>query len=190
MMPPLGREQWIRARAEWCTETDELIRAAKWYYMIKCSVIQKGASFARGTNSKPPINIPGGIKCFEEVHWILRRFQLENLDFRTCLKDYASPNAVFYCDPPYVGTDSGIYKNKFNQSDLKDLLELIHSLPGTFVLSGYENEFIDKYEWNKKITWEVPIQAEVRAFSKENNKMDKENVQETDYATEVIWVKE
>lgn len=190
LTPPYSREEWISARANWCDETDTLVRAAKWYYMVNFSTIAKGQSFGRVTNSKISLRYPDS-SVFRNLHWKLRKFILENLDFKVCIKDYASVDAVLYYDPPYINTDGGIYKHKFTKDDMNDLLRLIDSQPGTHILSGYPNEMIDDAcNWTKRLEWDVRIHAEVKAYREENNKKDKVNVQSVGLATEVLWLKE
>lgn len=190
-MHPLSREEWIRCRATWCDEHDPVKRAAKWLYMIKNSVIGKGQSFGRATNSSPPIKIPQSLELFQSFHWKLRNFQLENLDFRTCIRDYDSHDAVIYCDPPYVGTDPGIYEHKFKESDLRDLLRLIEHGHGCYLLSGYDSPLIDSMDfWDHRYSWKVRLHSEAQAYTEENYKSDKENVQIVGLAEEVLWIKE
>lgn len=189
--PPLSREEWIRARSEWCTETDPVVRAAKWFYTFRNSVIGKGQCFARATNSRPPITLPSSIQLFAAVHAKMRKVLIENLDFRTCIRDFDSSDAVFYCDPPYVGTDPGIYEHKFKREDLQELLKLIRNCKGTFLLSGYRDYEIDNaVKWTNRVTWNIPIAAEVQSYTEENYKLERKDVQNVDYAEEVLWIKE
>lgn len=190
LTPPLSREEWIHARTTWCTETDDIERAAKWFYTIKCSVIGKGQAFARATNSKPPITLPNSLKLFEPLHQKLQGFIIENLDWRVCVKDYDSFDCVHYFDPPYVGTDTGIFEHKFTRENLKELLHCIGNLQGFAALSGYADTDIDACDfWDERISWSVPISSEVMAFTKENNKQ-KCNRVDYDRAEEVLWLKE
>lgn len=191
LMPPLSREQWMIARAQWCTSSVDYVRAALWYYMVKNSVIQKGKSFARGTNSFMPINIPAGLDTFAAIHNRLQRFQLENLDFRTCIQDYDSANAVFYCDPPYINTDGGLYPGKWGRENLRDLLRLIDQGKGTFLLSGYyDEEIVNSVDWTSSFQWTVGMTAEAQAWTVENKKAGCDNPGKDRTATEYLWIKE
>lgn len=189
LMPPLGREQWLLARREWCTETDPVSRAAKWFYMFRNSVIGKGQSFARGTDSAAPLNLAKAIRTFEPLHLMLQHYQLENLDFRTCIKDYDSPRAVFYIDAPYLGTDPGIYDGKWTLKDLRDLLRLVGDCQGTVLFSHYPDHLVEhQVYWANRLEWTSPIHSNVTAFTKENYKSDKHYSKES--AKEVLWIKE
>lgn len=191
LTPPLSREEWINARATWCHETDDVERAAKWFYMVKNSVIGKGKAFARATNSKPPISLPNSLKLFESLHWKLQGFMIENLDWKVCAKDFDSHDCVHYFDPPYVGTDQSAYDHKWTHTDLQDLLQHISRLQGFAALSGYADSNIDNCDfWDERITWKVPITSEVMAFDDKNQKKGHEFKSEYEYAEEVLWIKE
>lgn len=189
--PPHSREEFLYSRATWVTETDPIERAAKWYYMMRVSVIGKGHSFARATNCRPPMYLPNSLKLFEPIHQILQHFQIENLDVRVCARDYDSIDCVHYFDPPYIGTDPGIFEHKWTINDQKELLSLIGTLQGFVAFSHYPSGLIDSQSyWNEKYTWDVAITSEAQAYMETNYRKDKQNVQEIDYATECLWIKE
>jgi len=58
------------------------------------------------------------------------------------IKKYDRPSTLFYCDPPYVGTECGHYGG-YLQSDLQALLDTLEGVQGSFVLSGYDNPAIN-----------------------------------------------
>ena len=104
------------------------------------------------------------------------------------IRDYDSLQAVHYFDPPYVGTDSGIYKHKWTIEDLRDLLRMISKACGFCALSGYPHELIDGCDfWTERFTWKVNVTAEVMAEQAENFKTRK---YEYETAQEVLWIKE
>lgn len=179
--PPLSREEWLYSRATWCTTDDAVERAARWFYMVKNSVIGKGQAFARATNSRPPIKMQSALELFTSIHQILQSYTIENLDFRTCFKDYDSCDCVHYFDPPYIDTDSSIYEYKWTRRDLNDLLSLIEHAEGFCALSGYADTHIDACDfWTDRVTWKVPLTSDV---------MDVQG-KEYEYAEEVLWIKE
>lgn len=190
-MPALGREMWLRCRQDWASEKNLAHRAAMWFYMYRNSVIGKGAAFARATNSAPPIQLPRAMELFWPIHYKLKGFQIENLDFEVCAGDYNSVHAVHYFDPPYLHTDGGIYESSWTIEDLKRLLRCIERLEGWVALSHYPNELIESCTfWTDRKEWKVPVNSEVQAFSDQNYRADKKNVQEVDQAVEVLWIKE
>lgn len=56
------------------------------------------------------------------------------------LKD--SPSTFFYLDPPYVGSDMGHYKG-YTQSDFDNLIDVLSSIKGKFLMSSYPNESLE-----------------------------------------------
>lgn len=186
-----SREEFYYCRDTWMRETDTVERAAKWFFMMRTSVISKGHCYARSTNSLPPITLPKALELFYPVHYRFRDVIVENLDFEVCFNDFDSHNCVHYFDPPYLETDTGIYSGSWTEKDLKRLLNCIENAKGFCALSHYPHKLIDSQPfWTKKEVWHVPITAEVRAFSKENYKENYKNVQQTDFAKEVLYIKE
>jgi len=186
-----SREDFYHCRNTWCSETDDVIRAAKWYYMIRTSVIGKGDCFARQTNSTPQFPVRSSLKLLTAIHLRLINVIIENLDFETCINDFHSNDCVTYLDPPYIGTDPSVYETKWTRDDLSRLLKCIANGQGYFALSGYPDEQIDAETfWTNKISWQVCANSEVKAFLGENGKKHLQNVQEVDYATECLWIKD
>ena len=131
------------------------------------------------------------LPMFQRFHERIKNVQLENLDFETCMYDYDSPGTVHYLDPPYVGTGVGVYEHAWTRDDLRRLLRAIRNMKGFCALSGYADAEIDAFDgWTDRITWDVSIGAEMKAFDENNNKEDYANVQEVDKAQEVLWIKE
>ena len=90
------------------------------------------------------------------LDWALawRPVVVENLDFRDAIKKYDSDKTLFYLDPPYVAERWGrYYRHQFEHSDMQDLLALLQSIRGRFVLKltdrnlkfSYISEFAKNY---------------------------------------------
>lgn len=62
-----------------------------------------------------------------------------NTDALDCIKQWDSPQTFFYLDPPYLGVDQGHYKG-YTQKDLNKLIDVLLSIEGSFILSGYDNK--------------------------------------------------
>jgi DNA adenine methylase len=60
-------------------------------------------------------------------------------DAISCIKRWDSPKTWFYIDPPYIGSNMGHYSS-YTESDFIELLELLCSIKGKFMLSMYEHE--------------------------------------------------
>jgi DNA adenine methylase len=60
------------------------------------------------------------------------------------------PDAFFYIDPPYVGADQGHYDG-YTQEDFDNLLKLLETVKGKFLLSSFKNEALR--EFTKRNGW-------------------------------------
>ena len=63
----------------------------------------------------------------------LENVQIEELDFRECIKRYDRPWTLFFCDPPYYGVKA--YKYSFNEKDHEDLAKLLRRVKGKWLLT-------------------------------------------------------
>lgn len=89
----------------------------------------------------------------------LKQVSIENDDAFSVIKRYDSPNTLFYVDPPYLDeTLSSKWKGKayrywMSTEDHQRLIDLLNSLKGMAVLSGYDSEFyqIALPDWTYKV---------------------------------------
>ncbi len=67
---------------------------------------------------------------------------IETSDYKNLISKWDSPNTLFYLDPPYLAhtRGSGRYGHEFTDQDHTALLEMVTSLKGKVLLSGYDNE--------------------------------------------------
>jgi len=83
----------------------------------------------------------------------LENAQLENTDAVKLLESKKHlPDLFTYCDPPYIGTDCGMY-GSYTEEDYINLLEALASLKGKFLLSSFPNTILETYI--KKYGWQV-----------------------------------
>jgi DNA adenine methylase len=82
----------------------------------------------------------------------LQEVQIECCDALRVIRSRDTRDAFFYCDPPYVGSDQGHYDG-YMQEDFDNLLGLLESIKGKFLLSSYRNkslkEFSERNGWYK-----------------------------------------
>jgi DNA adenine methylase len=81
----------------------------------------------------------------------LRNAQIECCDALRIIQSRDVPDAFFYCDPPYVGSDQG-HCDGYAQGDVDALLKLRERIQGRFLLNSYRNktlkEFIGRNGWH------------------------------------------
>lgn len=143
----LQREiDWIQSRELFClyhdqlkynvTELSNVQRAARFYYIVKCSFGAARHSFA--TTSNPPYNIAANLSAYSER---LKDVLIEHEDFAKLIKTYDRDKALFYLDPPYYGTEK-YYKCNFGLDDHIRLNACLKGIKGRFILSYNDCDFI------------------------------------------------
>lgn len=193
-------------RLEWCQHSreefifckdwqvaDDVERAARWFYIQHYSFSGLGRCFGRSTTSKnaiPPIH--DKLSGFMEIHERFKGVQIENLDWRECLEDYDSSEAVFYLDPPYVNTPPNSYHEVMSIKDHTDMLELIfNKLQGFVAISGYANDLYDSYKWDQRIEFDKTSGGTMKpASNKETNNKFQTSFTRGDGQQEILWIKE
>jgi len=74
----------------------------------------------------------------------LNKAQIDSIDAIECIERYDKKGALFYIDPPYVGTDQRGYTG-YQQADFDRLLEVLKTIKGKFFLSHYANQTMSNY---------------------------------------------
>jgi DNA adenine methylase len=121
-------------------ELDEVQRAVRFYYIIKCSFggEWKSPGFGCGKTMKPAINLETLCEVITRVHSRLKRVLIEEDDFETILKRYDGPETVFYLDPPYY--DVSGYRYNLKYEDYERLREVLNTVEGKFLMSINDHE--------------------------------------------------
>lgn len=186
-----SREEFYYCRDTWENTEDDVERAAKWYYSIRNSVLDKGHVFGRSLNFKPPIQLPQSLELFWPVHYRIKNVQVENLDVFQCITDYDSSDCVHYFDPPYLDTDQGTYKHKWDRAKMEKLLDYIGNCKGFCALSHYDDDQINARKfWTKKESWSVRGGAEMPVGNADNGKENRAHLIDTHVETqECLWIK-
>jgi len=72
----------------------------------------------------------------------MRKVIIANTDAVKFIEQFDSPHTLFYCDPPYPGTDQGQYKG-YTVKEFQRLVETLSNIQGSFILSNYDQPAID-----------------------------------------------
>lgn len=133
----VSREQFFNYKSQIeSSGLTDIQRAARYLYIIKASFGSDRKTF--GTNKKNLINT---IDYLDDIRDRLKDVVIENMDFHRLIKVYDRPKALFYLDPPYLGTEK-YYDNGFSLDDHKRLCSLLHELHGKFILSYNDDDYI------------------------------------------------
>jgi DNA adenine methylase len=139
-----ARKFFIRAR-QVRTGLASVASPGRWAYVKKDS--RRGMS----------LNVSrwlGGIEGLDEVCNRLKQVQIENLDALDVIKRYDTSETLHYIDPPYMmdtRTGGVGYAHEFTNEQHIDLLNLITTVSGKVILSGYSNDIYSSYlvGWNE-----------------------------------------
>lgn len=75
----------------------------------------------------------------------LKSVTIENRDALEVIACYDSPEAFHFVDPPYINSDCGHYEGCFNEKNMEDLLKLLESVKGKFMLTMFPLGMIEEY---------------------------------------------
>ena len=108
------------------------------------------------------------VEGLPEAHQRLRRVVIFNENALKVIRREDSCESFFYCDPPYVAETRQVvnaYSFEMDNDSHVDLLDLLGSINGKFILSGYPSKmYMDaekKFNWNR-----LDIQIDNKASSK------------------------
>lgn len=136
----ISRDIFLDIKSKELKPRNNIDKAAFFFYRLTQSFGSKSENFAMNAKSRKPRSVH---KDFTKWSQRLDQVTIENLDFEKLIKEYDKEETLFYCDPPYVGTES-YYKNvrEFNLSDHKRLHRTLKSIKGKFILSYNDTLFI------------------------------------------------
>lgn len=117
----------------------DIQRAARYFYIIKCSFGNVKVSYATRPRSLDNI-----LSRLTEIKDRLRGVVIENRNYDALIKLYDSAETLFYLDPPYHGTEK-YYKNNgsvFTEENHIHLRDILKGIKGKFILSYNDDEFV------------------------------------------------
>ena len=84
----------------------------------------------------------------------LQHVQISCSDALSVIRQRDTPETFFYLDPPYIGCDQKHYKG-YGEEDFRQLLELLTSIRGKFILSNFWSEplkeYINREKWHYQV---------------------------------------
>jgi DNA adenine methylase len=119
--------------------------AARWWYLNLLSYGGAMDGFGTAVGSNRARGFMDRQDSLRVTHSRLRQVLIEHEDFRTIIPRYDSDRTLFYCDPPYIGTEQ-VYRNgaEFGEQDHRDLAALLNSVQGRVAVSYYPHPLLDK----------------------------------------------
>lgn len=135
-----SRELFERYRSELAADAEltDLQRAARYWYLIKCSFGANRSSFATANKN---LAVADELPLYRDR---LKGVVIEHKDFKQIIKTYDRQDACFYLDPPYVASEK-YYKtnlNTFKMADHQRLNAVLKTIKGHFILSYNDCDFV------------------------------------------------
>lgn len=192
---PYSREEYDFCKETWEKETDDVMRAVKWYVVARQSF---GGQFAsswgyglkqsqRGMSAQTSKYL-SIIEMLPDIAARFMRVEIEHDDFRKVIPRFDTEETLFYCDPPYVPSTrrSGEYRHEMTEQDHHDLVNLLLNIKGMAILSGYPNHIYVRLEqagWFRK---DFSIPCSVVGRTKQTGLLGEGALKEQ-YRTDCVW---
>ena len=92
-----------------------------------------GGTYATRKEKASMAYISKTLDQFESIGGNVKKWKIENLDFRDLVKKYDGTEAFFYFDPPYLGADW--YDMNFDLGDFHDLANILSGIDGKYLMT-------------------------------------------------------
>lgn len=109
--------------------------AARFYYLQKLAFGGRvnNPTFGTATTSPPRFNLLRLEEDLSQAHLRLCRTYIEHLAWQDCIRKYDRAHTLFYCDPPYWGTEG--YGVDFGLEQYDQMAELARTIKGSMIIS-------------------------------------------------------
>lgn len=113
----------------------DIQRAARFFYLQKLGFGGKveGRTFGTSTTGGVRLNLLRLEEDLSQAHLRLSSTAIEHLPWAECVRRYDRPHTLFYCDPPYWGTEG--YGVDFGIDNYLHLAELARTIKGRMIVS-------------------------------------------------------
>ena len=142
-----SRQEYAAFREAWrlCRPKDDIDRAIMLYYLLKNSF---GANITSGWGygRQDAPSYPGCLAGLPVIRERLSGVYIENHGFEKCIATWDQADALFYLDPPYMGTEFYYKKGgaSFGLAEHEQLRDVLKALKGKFILSYEDHPGIRK----------------------------------------------
>ncbi len=105
-------------------------RAARFFYLQKHAFGAKvqGQTFGTATTTPQGLDLTRVGEDLSAAHLRLHRVTVENLDWAACIERYDREHTLFFCDPPYFGTEG--YGVEFGLEQYDRMADLLRCMKG------------------------------------------------------------
>ena len=122
-------------------------RACAFWFLTKTSFASKiNGTFGFDLKGGMPKRLRNAKDTFtEELCSRLEHVTIECQDAISVIKRYDRPETFHFIDPPYINTNCAHYNGIFNEQMFIELLDMISSLKGKFMLTMFPNDHLQDY---------------------------------------------
>jgi len=193
---PFSREEYDFCKETWEQETDDVMRAVKWYVVARQGFGgQFGSNWGysiknswRGMSAQTSKYL-SIIEMLPDIAARFMRVEIEHDDFRKVIPRFDTEETLFYCDPPYVPSTrrSGEYRHEMTEQDHEELVDILLSIKGMAILSGYPNPIYERLEqagWFRK---DFSIPCGIVGRTKQTGLQGEGALKKNQYRTDCVW---
>jgi DNA adenine methylase len=132
-----SREEWERLNGQDPERLTDLQRAARFLYVQKQTFGGKvvGRSFGIDRHGPPRFDITALAPALADVHERLAGVWIECLPWPDLLDRWDLPEALFFLDPPYWGSEHVYGRGLFEPADYMALRDRLKGLRGAFIMT-------------------------------------------------------
>lgn len=182
-LTPVGSPIFQRAKQRAVQSLDPVARAVAFFVIYRQSRQGLGKDFAtlsktrtrRGMNEQVSSWL-GAIDGLAEAHERLIRVVIRNEPATTVIRLEDGPDTFFYLDPPYLAetrVSKESYVHEMTTEDHSDLLEMLSTIRGKFLLSGYRSRLYDeaaaRWGWKR---FDISIDAKSSAAAEKPERVE------------------
>ncbi|ATE60180.1 DNA adenine methylase [Thauera sinica] len=131
----VSRQMFEWARLSVPDTLTDIQRAARFFYLQKLGFGGRVGSrtFGTATTAGVRLNLLRIEEELSSAHLRLSRTTIEHLQWQECVERYDRPHTLFYCDPPYYGTEG--YGVEFGLGQYDQLAEVARTTAGKMLIS-------------------------------------------------------
>lgn len=131
----VGRRQFDEFKHQATDSMTDIQRAARFYYLQKTCFGARieAQTFGVQTDRGPRLNRRRMEMDLSRAHRRLAETVIEHLPWAECVRRYDRPYTLFYCDPPYWGTEG--YGVEFGLEQYAEMAELAKTIKGKMIIS-------------------------------------------------------
>ena len=151
---PFSEAEWRKAQEELPTGSDPVDRATRFYVHCRQSLAGRRDGFASISRNRVRRSMNEQVSAWltaidglEDVHARLSRVVILNRPALDVIRKEDSPKTLFYLDPPYLPetrrSPDTYGRFEMTLADHEKLLQLLLTVQGNVILSGYPSELYD-----------------------------------------------